>query len=73
MKNKKQLPEEWQDYKHFLKQASKRTCNCNNCKMFKIIIKDFSKKELQSLLRNFIIVHSINPNYQGQGGRSYLG
>lgn len=71
MENKKEIPEEWEDYKKFLKKASKKTCDCPDCKKFRAILKDFSKEELTECLRNFVLEHSLNFQYQKYP--SYLG
>lgn len=72
MENKKEipeLPEKWKDYQKFLKEVSKKKCDCQVCKLFKSICRDFSRQELESCLRNFLIECSYEiPKYP-----SYLG
>lgn len=74
MKNEKQIPElskEWEDYKKFLKEASKKLCDCRDCKKFRVALQDFTKEELVECLRNFVVDHNIN--YQFQKYPSYWG
>lgn len=60
LKNKKEIPKEWKDYQKFLKETSQKTCFCLNCKLFRFILKNFSKKELTNCLKNFVLDHSSN-------------
>ncbi len=74
MKNKKEIPElseEWENYKKFLKKVSKKICDCPDCKKFRFILRGFSQQELAECLRNFIVDHSTD--YQYQKYPSYLG
>lgn len=72
MKNKKEIPElseKWKDYRKFLKEVSKKECDCEVCKLFKFILKDFSKEELIECFRNFV----IDCDYHYPKYPSYLG
>lgn len=72
LNNKKEipnLPKGLDNYKKFLKEASKKKCDCKSCEMFKVMLKDFSKEELEECLRTFLIECSYEiPKYP-----SYLG